>query len=452
MHRSLASASAAFLIAQSLVFPLFASRFPDVTAEHIYRVQIEDLADRGIIKGNPDGTFAPGQMVNRAAFLTMLYRARGWTPDSPSTPCFNDVPANAWFSAVVCDAATKRFVAGYADGNFRPEMFVNRVEALKMIFTVLELPVSELSNANRGDVKFVDVSLSAWYTKYLVSAFAVKVLPIAGHDGSRFLPENPLNRGEAAAYIHSALHGGTQEESSASSVENESQGASSSAGVQATASAAVELDLKNVGFPFSDAGTFDERRPAVYRFPLNGKTMANVKVLVEDDAGGERVSCRLYRLGDEGFSEEYYLGFQNDRECSMRVALGAGSYQLEIQPKSAGVRYELDVSTTSGDGNDGFSEAKLLQMNLPRSGFIEVGDFADWYYFSVKQETNMKIEMTYTGKLTCMIYPMDDVDIYGFVGPSCNDAYDFPPGTYYLGVIRADGDNGEKHTYTVRMK
>ena len=180
-----------FLVASSFILTVHASAvFPDVPHGHMYQEPVEQLVNAGVVNGNPDGNFYPDRAVNRAEMLKMLYVAKGLQPDESSRNCFSDV--EGWYELYVCDAAARRFVAGYSDGTFRPGSDVNRVEALKMIQEVFGLTVDEISESDREIVQFVDISVAAWYTKYLVNAYEVGILPIAGQDPSRFYPDAPL--------------------------------------------------------------------------------------------------------------------------------------------------------------------------------------------------------------------------------------------------------------------
>ncbi|HLD71451.1 MAG TPA: S-layer homology domain-containing protein, partial [Candidatus Peribacteraceae bacterium] len=160
-----------------------ASLFPDVSDNHPYKEEIERLAGVQVIGGNPNGTFTPDVPVNRAAMLKMLYKASGRTPDPANVDCFDDVVKGSWYEAFVCDAEVNRFVQGYSDGSFKPNNSVNRAEAIKMTMLVLGITVPELTNINRDVLKYVDISTSAWYTKYLSAAFTKGILPISGQTG-----------------------------------------------------------------------------------------------------------------------------------------------------------------------------------------------------------------------------------------------------------------------------
>lgn len=440
-------ASVAVLSAELLMvaWPASALSFPDVPLNHIYRDQIDQLSDKNIIKGNPDGTFMPGKTVNRAEMLTMLYRATGKSPTVPTKACFKDVGAGEWYSSVICDASKNGYVAGYSDGYFRPEKEVNRVEALKMIHTVFGFTLN--ANASLTPLKgYSDVSLTAWYAAYMANGFEKKVLPIAGQEGTKFYPEWALLRGEAAAYIFNAL-GLTPRTSQRSS--------SSTAAARSSRSAASEVpqvQVLDVDFPFGDDGTFAGKLGKAYVFKLKSPVIASFEVSV--DAGDDRsVQCRLYKL-DSGtsFAIEYYIGHMVGNKCSMRVSLGNGNYQLELTPRGENnLHYELKSKTVSGDGNDGFREASMLTKGTPKTGYLEPEDFAEWYYFKVEKQGKLTVEATGTGNdVRCLIYPMSDVDLYGFSGPVCGEEYEYPVGTYYIGIQRRDDRQNEQQSFTVR--
>lgn len=458
--------SALALLQLSVASVAFAEIFPDVPDNFIYREPIEKLVGLKVINGNPDGKFYPMRSVNRAELLTMLYRAMGKTPAAVTASCFRDVQKGSWYEAVVCDAAASHTVEGYNDGSFRPEKEVNRVESIKMITKMFGIPVGNVTDQDRSVVKFVDVSLSAWYTKYLYAAFNTGILPIAGQVGPRFFPDAALLRGEAAAYISNALpfiDASLRQEalSSAASVtaSASSTGAQSSAGVAGSAPAAAtssastftlpEPVVKQVTFPFSDQGTFDGKRVISERFTLTAVTVADVRVAVGDTDA--RVTCRLFKLADQGISDEYYIGFQLNNTCGMRVTLGAGVYQLDVQPSVEDETYTLTAKAGKSDGNDGFREAKILTKGTPRSAQMTVDDFADFYTFTVKQPTTMTLQMSTATSMDATINPMADVDLFGFSGPVTNVPYLYPAGTYYVVVRRGDPAAG-KVTYTIQLK
>ncbi|MDD3896490.1 MAG: S-layer homology domain-containing protein [Candidatus Peribacteraceae bacterium] len=453
---SFAIAAAGLLVCTTVL----AAAFPDVPSGHVYRDSIEQLVASGVIGGNPDGNFYPDRDVNRAEMLKMLYLAQGKQPDPTSVGCFPDVIPGSWYESFVCDAAAMRYVAGYSDGTFRPSQSVNRVEALKMIQEVFGLPVPNVTELDRSVVQFVDVSTSAWYIKYLFNAHVVGILPIAGQDTSRYFPERALKRGEAAAMIYNAQHAEIREERQ--QIEEESM-QEEEGGEQASSEPATEEQMaenspavvpisRDVTFPFEERGKFSGKQTYSFRFSLsNQMTIATIASLQAGQTG--KIQCTLYLMEDDGFSEQYYLGVQNGGKCELLTTLSPGAYQLQLQPTEPDTTFTVAVAEAAGDGNDGFIEAQLLPRNTARTATLPPNNFVDWYRFSIagSEAQHLKVETSNTTNLTCIVYAMHDVDLFGFTMPQCNQYYLYPPGTYYVAIGRKTGKSTSQ-TYTILLR
>jgi hypothetical protein len=84
-------------------------------------------AAAGIVNGFGDGTFRPGDDVNRAQAVMMLWKVAG-QPAVAGSPPFSDVPDSAWYAAGVTWAASHGLLDGFGDGTFRPTDAVNRAQ------------------------------------------------------------------------------------------------------------------------------------------------------------------------------------------------------------------------------------------------------------------------------------------------------------------------------------
>lgn len=447
--------TAALLTQTLFAFTAKAASFPDVPSNSPYRVAIETLADLKVINGNPDGTFAPDRTVNRAEFLTMLYRANKTTPATPVVACFTDVPLSAWFSPVVCDAASNSYVSGYAGKIFKPQQAVNRVEALKMMFTVLKLNQLATLDSTTKALAYTDVSASAWYMQYLSAAFKLNILPVPGVSSKTFGPDGELTRAEAAAFIYNAISPAPLPLSStvSSSAATQRSSASSVATTRSSSSLVTQETgtITQVDFPFNDDGTFTKKLARSYRFTMKQTTTMQIQTLVSGGSTPDDVTCRLFKLDGDSFSLEYYIGFQDEDSCTLLSTLGAGSYQLDIQPRIAGLPFTVSAKAVKGDGNDGFTQAKLLTLNNPVSAVIDTNEYGDYYTFTLTSPASLMVELTNAENLQCVVYPMANVDIFGFASPDCNEQYDFPAGTYYIGVMQKNG-HAAKQNYSVRFK
>ncbi|MSR67677.1 S-layer homology domain-containing protein [Candidatus Peribacteria bacterium] len=446
---------ATVLVSLILVQPftaLGAGLFSDVSDSYTFKGEIESLARLGILKGNPDGNFYPDRSVNRAEFLKMLYVATNRKPKAIYVHCFSDVEAGSWYEGYVCDAASKEygFVKGYSDSLFRPASPVTRTEALKMVFMLFNILAPDISQNDQSLIKFVDISTSAWYSRYISAAYMNGLLPLANQSGSRFNPDLPLTRGEAAAYIFNAQKTLEKQQSSQQAVFQSSIPSSES-----SSSSSVRTDIiKTLSIPFVDSDTFIEKRPAVYLFTLTKQSDIGLQVSTAGYYHSD-VTCRLYLLKDDGFTSEYYLGFQENSMCTIKATLRPGKYQLQLQPSVGNTLYSVSAKAVFSDGNDGFSTAVELRPGLVRTSILESGDIVDWYSFKVMKEGVATVEITAGEVLSCVIYTPQDVDQFGFKGPECNVPYIFKPSAnddaYMVGIGRKSGDQIHRVPYTVQF-
>jgi len=101
-----------------------------------YSVAISELQEMGAVSGYEDGTFRPNNQINRAEFLKIVMSAFTQLPETGSN-CFSDVH-DEWFARYVCSAKNIGIVTGYPDGSFKPGDNVNYAEALAMIYRTNE--------------------------------------------------------------------------------------------------------------------------------------------------------------------------------------------------------------------------------------------------------------------------------------------------------------------------
>jgi hypothetical protein len=120
-----------------------AGQFADVASAEWFAPFVAELASLEIISGYPDGNFLPGAQINRAEIVKIAATAFDIPTDSATTTeSFSDVAQNQWFTPFVAAAKTAGVVSGDGNNLFRPGDPVNRAEALKILLLAsgLELP------------------------------------------------------------------------------------------------------------------------------------------------------------------------------------------------------------------------------------------------------------------------------------------------------------------------
>lgn len=177
-------------------------RFPDVPTAYTHFTAIEYLAAKGIIQGYPSGVFAPERSINRAEFLKIVLEAKGFTSDQSYANCFSDVKTE-WYAPYVCYAKKQGYIEGYPDStkqrsewSFRPDQTVNKVEAIKILLTIMgESPLSSASS-------YRDVATNAWYAPYVAKAESLGLLM----ETSFLLPGENMTRAKISEITYRLLY------------------------------------------------------------------------------------------------------------------------------------------------------------------------------------------------------------------------------------------------------
>lgn len=153
-----------------------------------------------IVKGYSNGTFKPNQIVSRAQFITMLWRAAG-EPSAKGTLTFKDSAsiADPYKEAVIW-GVTRGVIRGYGDDTFRPNQNISRAQMATFVYRYLKnvqfydfdavLPALLFSDSKDIATPYVDA------VKAIVSTGIMK-----GTSPTTFDPNGTANRGMAATVI-----------------------------------------------------------------------------------------------------------------------------------------------------------------------------------------------------------------------------------------------------------
>lgn len=104
---------------------------------------------RGIVEGYPEGDFRPDIVVNRAEAVAMLLRATGMKSDGTEDALpFSDIPGDAWYKTILTAAVAGNIIEGYADRTFRAGDPITRAEAAKIVALLMERNASVNQHLN----------------------------------------------------------------------------------------------------------------------------------------------------------------------------------------------------------------------------------------------------------------------------------------------------------------
>lgn len=195
--------------------PQVSARFTDVSASNENYNGIEYVQSQGIVSGYADGTFKPGQPINRAEFVKIVISAFydrasidsciQESSNNISGASFPDVKKEDWFAKYICmtNEGENPVIKGYPDGTFKPSQNITFVEAAKILTHYFRLDLYNGINANAP-------SGSPWYYAYVRTLDDQFAIPLS----IKKFDQN-ITRGEMAEMIY-RLKTVTQDKTSAS--------------------------------------------------------------------------------------------------------------------------------------------------------------------------------------------------------------------------------------------
>jgi len=166
--------------------------FTDVSPTHKNYEAIKYVYEQGIVQGYSDNTYRPDASINRSEFTKILIKSRFEAteiencislniPLNQTFVYFSDVSRSFWSAKYICVAGKRAIVGGYPDGEYKPENFINFVEAAKIILWTFDYQIS---------------SDPIWYKPYVDTLAEKQAIP----DSITQIDQN-ITRGEMAEII-----------------------------------------------------------------------------------------------------------------------------------------------------------------------------------------------------------------------------------------------------------
>lgn len=144
------------------------SKFSDV-ADEWFATYVNQLANMNVVNGYEDGSFKPNNNVSRAEFTKMISSFSKLV--SSKSVSLVDIE-NHWAETYIEKAAAQGVIKGYQDNTFKPDNFITRAEAAKILNIVFERGVQAegLVSVSSTIRQFTDLSTNHWANYELVEA------------------------------------------------------------------------------------------------------------------------------------------------------------------------------------------------------------------------------------------------------------------------------------------
>ncbi|WP_153721079.1 S-layer homology domain-containing protein [Sporosarcina cascadiensis] len=203
MKKKIITAFGALVMACSLLVAGCATAgeevFSDVPAGMHFALAVNELAERHVIGGYPDGTFKPGNPVTRGQAAAMIVKLTGMDTSNVKDPQFKDVAKTNGSYQAIAALAQANVIGGYEDGRFGPNDPVKRGQLASILVKAFDLPRYDFYGMKNP---FTDI---AGNQSHSASILILHQYGIAGGIApGRFGVNEPVTRGQAAKMMKAA--------------------------------------------------------------------------------------------------------------------------------------------------------------------------------------------------------------------------------------------------------
>lgn len=173
--------------------------FLDVGGVDWYYEDVNYVYRQGLMEGTRSFTFSPHNLCTRGMLVTILYRMDG-SPEGAKWSPFQDVPAEAYYSAAVSWAAWNGIASGYDAAHFGPNDPISREQLATILYRYGTYRKWDLPGS--GDLSwFLDWKESHAYARQALS-WAVEEGLLKGMGQGVLDPGGPATRAQLAALLH----------------------------------------------------------------------------------------------------------------------------------------------------------------------------------------------------------------------------------------------------------
>lgn len=187
--------------------------FLDVPANSWAVHEIEAAKAAGIVQGYGDDHYHPEWPVSRGQMAVYIARALAGgdhnVPAGPNDPSFPDVPRGSWAYDCTEYAVAKNVVRGYPEGDYRPDLDLDRAQMAVYIARAIVDPTGDegLSAYTAPETPtFPDVSVDSWPYRYVEYLTAAERRTVYGYDDGFYHPGDVCTRDQMAVYIVRAFN------------------------------------------------------------------------------------------------------------------------------------------------------------------------------------------------------------------------------------------------------
>lgn len=173
--------------------------FDDVKTDGWYYKAVSFVCGKNIMRGTGEKLFEPDGLLNRAMFVTILYRME--SEPAASAARFSDVKNGEWYTKAVAWASENGIVNGISDSEFAPEDNITREQMAAIIYRYIKFKGEDVSVGENTNILSYDDAEDI--SEYAIPAFCYVggAGIMSGRTQSTLNPTGTATRAEAATVI-----------------------------------------------------------------------------------------------------------------------------------------------------------------------------------------------------------------------------------------------------------
>ena len=175
----------------------------DDTKGHWAEDTINQVTDKGLMKGTADRTFSPDVTLSRAMFVTMLWRLDGEPAagaDESAGGQFKDVEEGSWYEEAVTWGVSNHIVNGTTDTTFSPNDSLTREQMATFLYRYTKYKGGSMSAPMIPADLFDDLDQISDYAGDSMP-WAIAEGLINGVSGKKLAPKGTATRAQAATIL-----------------------------------------------------------------------------------------------------------------------------------------------------------------------------------------------------------------------------------------------------------
>lgn len=187
-----------------LIAAPFNAPFNDLSTEHWAFPFVDSLRRNQVLSGFNDGSFKPDEPVTRAQLAAILRDA--WVGEAVRSPIpFPDLASQHWAKGAVDRSVELGLMRGYPNGRFAPDQPISRLELYVTLASGLKLSAADAASIQREITRYRDGATLANWAKPRIAAASAASLVTYHPLRDRIDAQRPATRADVAAALYQAL-------------------------------------------------------------------------------------------------------------------------------------------------------------------------------------------------------------------------------------------------------